>query len=169
MEESSWKILPDKIFREVDQLDRVFVHVPDLARLGESLHIDEDHPLSLDVPSASAQIKTWLGLEKAAPGMAFVEPSASAAEALNGLSKSDLAVEVENLTYIYPGTSAPAISNMDFSIPKGQFVGMIGQNGGGKTTIMKCLVGLLKPTQSEIFLIKTNHCSKRRRNALIGL
>ncbi|MBE3143337.1 MAG: ABC transporter ATP-binding protein, partial [Planctomycetes bacterium] len=99
-----------------------------------------------------AQIKTWLGREKSTSGKAFEEPSASVPAANNDASKGDLAVEVKNLTYAYPGTSAPAISNMDFSIPKGQFVGIIGQNGGGKTTIMKCLVGLLKPSQGEIYL-----------------
>ncbi len=143
---------PDKVFREVDTLDPLFVHVPDLARLGKLLNIDGDQPLSLNVPKAAAQIKTWLGAEKAGSGKAFEEPTASTSETTNGISKSDLAVEVKNLTYVYPGTTAPAISNMTFSIPKGQFVGIIGQNGGGKTTIMKCLVGLLKPTQGEIFL-----------------
>lgn len=143
---------PDKVFREVDTLDHIFVHVPDLARLGISIKLDGNQPLSLDVPKAAAQIKTWLGPEKSVSGKAFEEPSGSAQTANENASKGDLAVEVKNLTYAYPGTSAPAISNMNFSIPKGQFVGIIGQNGGGKTTIMKCLVGLLKPSQGEIYL-----------------
>jgi energy-coupling factor transport system ATP-binding protein len=143
---------PDKVFREVDTLDRMFVHVPDLARLGKLVNLDGDQPLSLDVSKAAAQIKTWLGQEKSTSGKMFVEPSSSAPAAAHDASKSDLAVEVKNVTYAYPGTTAPAISNMNFSIPKGQFVGIIGQNGGGKTTIMKCLVGLVKPSQGEIYL-----------------
>ncbi len=143
---------PDKVFREVDILDRMFVHVPDLARLGRSIDLGGDQQLSLDVPKAAAQIKTWLGAESSASGKPFEEPSASAQDVHDDASNGNLAVEVRNLTYTYPGTSAPAISNMNFSIPKGQFVGIIGQNGGGKTTIMKCLVGLLKPSQGEIFL-----------------
>jgi energy-coupling factor transporter ATP-binding protein EcfA2 len=143
---------PDKVFREVDTLDRMFVHVPDLARLGKSINLEGDQLLSLDVPKAAAQIKTWLGHEKSNQGKMFAEPSSSIPEADHDGLKPDLAVEVRNLTYAYPGTSAPAISNMNFSIPKGQFVGLIGQNGGGKTTIMKCLVGLVKPSQGEIYL-----------------
>jgi energy-coupling factor transporter ATP-binding protein EcfA2 len=143
---------PDKVFREVDTLDRMFVHVPDLARLGKSINLEGDQLLSLDVPKAAAQIKTWLGHEKSNQGKMFAEPSSSIPEADHDGIKPDLAVEVRNLTYAYPGTSAPAISNMNFSIPKGQFVGLIGQNGGGKTTIMKCLVGLVKPSQGEIYL-----------------
>lgn len=143
---------PDDVFREVETLDRLFVHVPDLAYLGKSIQLGGDQRLSLYVPQAVAQIKSWLGQEKSASGKPFEEPSTSVQAAREGTSKEDLAVEVKNLTYTYPGTSAPAISEMNFSIPKGQFVGIIGQNGGGKTTIMKCLVGLLKPTQGEIYL-----------------
>jgi energy-coupling factor transporter ATP-binding protein EcfA2 len=143
---------PDKVFREVDTLDRMFVHVPDLARLGKLVNLDGDQPLSLDVSKAAAQLKSWFGQEKSASGKMFVEPSASVSAVGHDVSRGDLAVEVKNVTYAYPGTTAPAISNMNFSIPNGQFVGIIGQNGGGKTTIMKCLVGLVKPSQGEIYL-----------------
>lgn len=143
---------PDKVFREVDTLDRLFVHVPDLARLGKMIHLEEEQPLSLDVPKAAAQIKTWLGQETSTSGKMFGELPSSEPAAEYNESKRDLAVEVKNVTYAYPGTTTPAISNMNFSIPKGQFVGIIGQNGGGKTTIMKCLVGLVKPSQGEIYL-----------------
>lgn len=143
---------PDKVFREVETLDRMFVHVPDLARLGEMINLEGEQPLSLDVPKAAAQIKTWLGQEASTSEKMFVEPTSSGPAAESNASRGDLAVEVKNVTYAYPGTTAPAISNMSFSIPKGQFVGIIGQNGGGKTTIMKCLVGLVKPSQGEIYL-----------------
>jgi len=143
---------PDEVFREVDTLDRMFVHVPDLARLGKSINLGGDRKLSLDVSKAAAQIKTWLGVEKSTSGKPFKEPSASSQDAFEDAADGNLAVKVRNLTYTYPGTSAPAILNLNFSIPKGQFVGIIGQNGGGKTTIMKCLVGLLQPSQGEITL-----------------
>jgi energy-coupling factor transport system ATP-binding protein len=143
---------PDEVFHSVDTLDRLFVHVPDLARLSKILKIDGGHPLSLDVPQAAAQLRQWLGEEKTGSGVALREPSAPASAPASNNPASDIAVEARNVTYAYPGTSSPAISNISFSIPKGQFVGIIGQNGGGKTTIMKCLVGLLKPSQGEIYL-----------------
>jgi energy-coupling factor transporter ATP-binding protein EcfA2 len=137
---------PEQVFREIETLDRVFVHVPDLARLGSILHIDGGRPLSLEVAPAVAQVKEWLG-----PGRvsAAAEPPSAA---LKPASDANLAVEAKNVTYAYPGNSKPAISDISFAIPKGQFVAMIGQNGGGKTTIMKCLVGLVKPTHGEIYL-----------------
>ncbi len=62
---------PDKVFREVEVLDRMFVHVPDLARLGKTLGIDGEQPLSLDVPRAAEQMKTWLGTGKSTQGREF--------------------------------------------------------------------------------------------------
>jgi energy-coupling factor transporter ATP-binding protein EcfA2 len=143
---------PEKVFREVDTLDRLYVHVPDLARLSKMLQINSDHPLSLSVPEASSQLKVWICQDNSASASSVKEPAAPAYPTEEiGLS-SPAAVEVNNVTYTYPGTISPAISNITFSIPKGQFVGIIGQNGGGKTTIMKCLVGLIKPPQGEIRL-----------------
>jgi energy-coupling factor transporter ATP-binding protein EcfA2 len=142
---------PEKVFREVEQLDRLFVHVPDLARLSKMLNIDGSDPLSLDVAESTKQLREWLGDRPMAP----VKPeiSQTAAPASSGTTAAQApAVEVKRLTYTYPGTSTPAISDISFSIPKGQFVGIIGQNGGGKTTIMKCLVGLLEPSAGEIRL-----------------
>ncbi len=142
---------PDRVFRDVDTLDRLFVHVPDLARLSRILQINGGHPLSLDVPQAATQLKVWLGDDGTGSGTAFQEPSAPPVPAA-ATPENDVAVEVKSVSYAYPGTTSPAISNMSFSIPKGQFVGIIGQNGGGKTTLMKCLVGLLKPSVGEIYL-----------------
>ena len=143
---------PGKVFREVDTLDRLFVHVPDLARLSQVLHINGSHPLSLSVPEAAAQLKTWLGQGNSATGNAFKIPASPDIASSKNTSTENMAVDVDNVTYSYPGTSSPAISNITFTIPKGQFVGIIGQNGGGKTTIMKCLVGMIKPSQGEVLL-----------------
>ena len=140
---------PEKVFRAIDTLDRVFVHVPDLARLGALLHIDGGQPLSLNVSKAASQVKEWLGVRQTASDAGLQAPASPAPQ---NLDPASMAVEVKNLTYVYPGTNQPAISDINFTVPKGQFVAMIGQNGGGKTTIMKCLVGLLKPTQGEIYL-----------------
>ncbi|MBR5089024.1 MAG: energy-coupling factor transporter ATPase [Ruminiclostridium sp.] len=61
--------------------------------------------------------------------------------------------EVKNLTYKYSvGTpfEATAVDNVNVSIKKGQFVGVIGHTGSGKSTLIQHLNGLLKPTGGEI-------------------
>jgi len=43
-----------------------------------------------------------------------------------------------------------AVNNVSFSIEKGELFGLLGPNGSGKTTMIKCLTGQLKPTGGEI-------------------
>lgn len=50
--------------------------------------------------------------------------------------------------YIYKA----AVKNVSFSIEKGQIVGLLGENGAGKTTMLKMLTGILFPTDGEILV-----------------
>lgn len=64
-------------------------------------------------------------------------------------------LEVKNLNYIYSiGTpfEHQALENVSFSVRRGEFVGIIGHTGSGKSTLMQQLNGLLKPTSGEVFL-----------------
>lgn len=58
------------------------------------------------------------------------------------------AIEVRNLDFSYEKT--PVLSGVNFSVNRGDFLAIIGPNGGGKSTLMKLIVGLLKPTAGEI-------------------
>lgn len=68
-------------------------------------------------------------------------------------------LEVKNLTHIY-GDNTPfktdAVKNVNFSIEKGEIVGIIGHTGSGKSTLVQHLNGLLKPTDGEILLENQN-------------
>ncbi len=44
----------------------------------------------------------------------------------------------------------PILKNVTFEIEKGEFLGIIGPNGGGKTTLLKLIMGFLKPTSGKI-------------------
>ncbi|RDU24944.1 ABC transporter ATP-binding protein [Anaerosacchariphilus polymeriproducens] len=52
-------------------------------------------------------------------------------------------IEIENLTYSYPGESTPALTNISLKIKKGDFLAVIGNNGCGKSTFCKVLNGLI--------------------------
>ena len=65
-----------------------------------------------------------------------------------------MSIKAENLTYIYgKGTAFEqyALKNVNFEIPDGQFVGLIGHTGSGKTTLIQHLNGLIKPTSGTIY------------------
>jgi energy-coupling factor transporter ATP-binding protein EcfA2 len=52
-------------------------------------------------------------------------------------------IEVKNLSYIYPNTSEPILSNIDLTIDAGDMVLVTGPSGCGKTTLCRCLNGLI--------------------------
>ena len=64
-------------------------------------------------------------------------------------------LEVKNLTHTYSaGTPFEhiALENVSFCVERGEFIGVIGHTGSGKSTLMQHLNGLLKPTSGQIYL-----------------
>lgn len=64
-------------------------------------------------------------------------------------------LELKNLSYVY-GTGTPfektAVNNVSLSIEKGEFIGIMGHTGSGKSTLVQMLNGLMKPTSGQILL-----------------
>ena len=52
-------------------------------------------------------------------------------------------ITVENLRYRYPHVKELALDGLDFSVEKGEFIGIIGENGAGKSTLSQALMGLV--------------------------
>ena len=64
-------------------------------------------------------------------------------------------LEVKNLNYIYSAGTPfehKALDNVNFSVNRGEFIGIIGHTGSGKSTLMQQLNGLLKPTSGSVLL-----------------
>ena len=64
-------------------------------------------------------------------------------------------LQVQNLTHIYSAGTPfehKALDNMNFSVERGEFIGIIGHTGSGKSTLMQHLNGLLKPTSGKVLL-----------------
>lgn len=85
-------------------------------------------------------------------------------------------LEVKNLTYSYDGNSnvkKDAISNISFSVSKGEIVGVVGHTGSGKSTLVQHLNGLLKATFGEVLLDDENIWDKpkeiRKVRSRVGL
>jgi len=52
-------------------------------------------------------------------------------------------VEVRSLSYTYPGSTKPTLTNVNFSVEEGEFILLTGPSGCGKTTLCRCLNGLI--------------------------
>ena len=60
------------------------------------------------------------------------------------------AVTVEKLNFTYPGADVQVLRNIGFTVEGGERIAIIGPNGIGKTTLMRCLAGELKPDSGRI-------------------
>ena len=61
-------------------------------------------------------------------------------------------IDAKNLSFKYSSNKGPTLSNISFQLSAGESLGILGPNGGGKTTLMKILSGVLQPTQGELYL-----------------
>lgn len=69
-------------------------------------------------------------------------------------------VKLEDVWVFYDGM--PALEGVNLSINQGDFLGIIGPNGGGKTTLLKVILGLVKPSQGKVKVLGTSPDRGRR-------
>ncbi|HEV2276790.1 MAG TPA: ABC transporter ATP-binding protein [Acidobacteriaceae bacterium] len=60
--------------------------------------------------------------------------------------------EFRNVSFAYPGTTRKVLQNFNFSIEPGERIALIGENGQGKTTVVKLITRLYDPTEGQILL-----------------
>jgi ABC-type multidrug transport system fused ATPase/permease subunit len=61
-------------------------------------------------------------------------------------------IVIENLTFIYPNTTAPVLEDLNLHIPAGEKLALVGENGAGKSTLIKLLCRLYKPSSGRILI-----------------
>lgn len=69
-------------------------------------------------------------------------------------------LEIRNLNYVYsPGTpfAKHALKDINLTVEAGEFIGLVGHTGSGKSTLVQHLNGLIKPTSGEIIIDGTNY------------
>jgi energy-coupling factor transport system ATP-binding protein len=74
----------------------------------------------------------------------------------NQSSVSTPVIEIKNFSYTYPGgagiKSETLLRNINLSIGENDFLAIIGNNGCGKTTLLKSITGLLRPCEGDIYI-----------------
>jgi ATP-binding cassette subfamily B protein len=61
-------------------------------------------------------------------------------------------VRFENVSFMYPGATTPALSDISLHVPPGSKLAIVGENGSGKTTLIKLLAGLYTPTSGRVLV-----------------
>ena len=59
-------------------------------------------------------------------------------------------IELEDLSFKYENKTEATLENLNFKINKGEFIGIIGDTGAGKSTLVDILLGIFKPTSGKI-------------------
>lgn len=87
-----------------------------------------------------------------------------------------MSIVLEHVNHIYESGTAmefPALTDINLVIPDGQFIGLIGHTGSGKSTLVQHLNGLLKPTGGKIYYngsdINADGYNKKELRSKVGL
>lgn len=143
---------PHKIFSRVAELRGCSLDVPQVTELMYELR-KSGFSVSQEVLNEEEACRE---LEKAA-----LKKGKSPLPAEKPLRRSapETIAEIRNLVYKYSvGTpfEATAVDNVSLTVGKGEFIGVIGHTGSGKSTLIQHLNGLLKPTSGEILINRKN-------------
>lgn len=124
-------------------LDNVIQHVIHYERFKLKRYRGNISEFVKRVPSAKSYY------ELGASEMEFKFPEPGFLEGVK--TKAKAIVRVSNMTFQYPGTSKPQISDITFQCSLGSRIAVIGPNGAGKSTLVNVLTGELIPTSGEVY------------------
>jgi ATP-binding cassette subfamily B protein len=67
-------------------------------------------------------------------------------------ARLDHGIRFDHVSYCYPGTDRVVVADLDLFLPAGSTVAIVGDNGAGKSTVVKLLAGMYRPTTGRILL-----------------
>ncbi|NPV77978.1 MAG: ATP-binding cassette domain-containing protein [Anaerolineae bacterium] len=141
---------PREVFSDTQLFSRFMIRSPQVSQLGTRLK-EAGHPLPvfpITIEEAQSGIIQILnGKKPSNPKTQAPSPKETPA-----VSTSDVIIHVENLDYVYQPQTVKAVEDVSFDIYRGEFVALIGQNGSGKTTVLKNMLGLLQPTKGKVII-----------------
>jgi zinc transport system ATP-binding protein len=78
---------------------------------------------------------------------------------------TDVVIDLQNVSYWYENSASetPVLDRVSMRVVRGDFVGLIGPNGGGKTTLLRILLGQLKPQQGTVRVLGNSPELARRK------
>lgn len=83
------------------------------------------------------------------------------------MSTETPAVFFDRVTYRYPGSAAPAVEGVTLRVERGERLAIVGPNGGGKSTLLKLMLGLIEPDEGRVEVMGLP-AQRARREGLVG-
>jgi energy-coupling factor transport system ATP-binding protein len=153
---------PATVFQQVHELHALGVAVPQMAELAARLRTDGEDAAFVtareagnwaaqrlaEIPQQATQQRTPEG---AMPRQEERQrmPEATKASQAKLATSTPLAVDMRAVRFAYT-SGTQALDGLSLAVPQGQFVAIVGPNGGGKSTLARHLNGLLRPQQGTI-------------------
>ncbi len=79
------------------------------------------------------------------------------------MTRLDAAVRLRDVSFRYPGADIDAVDGVTLEIGAAEFVGVIGPNGGGKSTLLQLVLGLLEPRRGTLEVFGRSPAAARSR------
>lgn len=147
---------PREIFSRVEELQEYRLDVPQVTLLAHELEkAGAQIPKGiLTIQELTDALKTAKISKKATPELEKVsEKTGEDQERVSEKKEEQPVLRMEHIQYTYnPGTAYQmhALKDVNLEIPHGQFVGIIGHTGSGKSTLIQHFNGLMKPTSGTV-------------------
>lgn len=135
---------PREIFANSQLFERFMIRAPQVSQLANQLSAASQPLPAFPITIDEARDGIVTLLENREDGAEIAMPQSDMGSAGQPI------IHVDHLNYIYPLLKVHAVHEVSFDICKGEFVAVIGQNGSGKTTVLKNLLGLLRPTTGSV-------------------
>jgi energy-coupling factor transport system ATP-binding protein len=143
---------PHEVFGHARELRDMGVDSPRVARVANSLLergvVEKIERPCLSVPEATEFISSVVG-DAAAPAGNTPMPSSHKPAARPHAEGAEPVVDVRDVSFSYPNRG-DTLNDLSMQVYPGELVGLIGQNGAGKTTFTKLLNGLFKPKTGSV-------------------
>ncbi|MGD0094531.1 MAG: ATP-binding cassette domain-containing protein, partial [Planctomycetota bacterium] len=86
---------------------------------------------------------------------------------IHDMAPTALVIELRQVSFAY-GRKPAVLEAVDFKVTDGEFLGVIGPNGGGKTTLLKLVLGLLRPLSGEVLVLGRHATALGQERRLLG-
>jgi len=91
-------------------------------------------------------------------------PVAQIAEPINSTSAHNAALSLRGMMKAFGGTLA--VNNVSFDLSRGEILALLGQNGAGKSTVIKMLAGVYKPDAGEMYMDGAPHDPRMKGHSI---
>ena len=123
-------------------------------------------PAVLRIQQGAVQIRSSIGV--ATPTLNLIEDLKNVDDEVtteriyDSKLKFEPCIQVNNLTYTYNNASIPSLININLRVNSGSHVAIVGPSGGGKTTLVDCILGVLTTTPGSISIsgMSPNNCKR---------